>query len=232
MTRRRSVFRGGSRRSPASRRRSRRPGGPSHLSARRRAARRRGRVRAARWILGAAGAVLAVTLLAVLLPMSRAQAPVCMNEPDTFPASGIGGWHGEQLENAAIIMRTANGLGLGRDGQILGVMAAMGESTLRNIGYGDWETSRVTNPDGTPTSSLGLFQQQEWWGSAEARMEPATAASLFYSRLGRLDGWQGMARSHAIHLVQVNTNPDHYAAYEDDAIAVVDALSGPCPADG
>lgn len=197
---------------------------------------RRARARRRTWIPGAliGGGLTLAALLAVLVPVAASHDPVslCVSEPASFPRSGVDGWKGEQLENAAIIVRTATAEGFGRDGQILGVMTAIGESSLRNIDYGDWETSGVTNPDGTRTSSIGLFQQQDWWGTVEERMNPARAAELFYARLARLDGWQEMAPTLAIHRVQINADPDHYARFEDDATAIVDALSGPCAPQG
>lgn len=179
-----------------------------------------------------ASAAIVVTGALAVVGMLTATRPdaYCVDEPRAFPAAGVDGWVGEQLENAAIIVRTADELGLERDGQILGVMAAMGESSLRNIDYGDWETSGVTNPDGTRTSSIGLFQQQDWWGSVEDRMDPATAARLFFTRLERVPQWQTLEPSHAIHRVQINSDREHYARFEDDATRVVVALSGACPA--
>ena len=176
-------------------------------------------------------AVAVVTGLAVLIPLGLAHerpASICASDPATFPSAGIEGWEGEQLENAAIIMQTAGALGFGRDGQILGVMTAMGESSLRNIDYGDWETTGFTNPDGSRTTSIGLFQQQEWWGTVEERMDPATAARLFYERLARVADWQTMDPSLAIHRVQINLDPAYYSRYLHDATAVVDAFSEPC----
>jgi hypothetical protein len=172
----------------------------------------------------------AVVAGVVLVPLSLARDPVvvCAADPATYPAAGIAGWSGEQLENAATIMQAASAVGLGRDAQILGVMTAMGESSLNNIDYGDWETNGVTNPDGTRTSSIGLFQQQSWWGSIEERMDPATSAGLFFARLARLPDWPTLERSHAIHRVQINTDRDYYTRYEADAVAVVDALSASC----
>ncbi len=184
------------------------------------------------WLPGIlAGGVTLVVLLAVLVPIAASRAPLelCVSEPATFPDAGVAGWRGEQLENAAVIARTATAHGFDRNGQILGIMAAMGESSLHNIDYGDWETSGITNPDGTRTSSIGLFQQQDWWGSVEERMDPQAAAGLFYARLARLDGWAQMQPSYAIHRVQINSDPEHYARFEQDAAAIVDALSGPCP---
>ena len=210
-----------SRRKPAARRK---------MPTRRQAAARARRQRIVRRLLLSAGALVAVVGLFVLIPLSLARdpAPICIDDPRTFPAAGVEGWSGEQLENAATIVRTASAMGFPREGQILGVMTAMGESSLRNIDYGDWETRGFTNPDGSRTSSIGLFQQQDWWGSVEQRMDPATSATLFFDRLGRLPEWQAMEPSHAIHRVQVNTDRDYYARFQADATAVVDALSGPC----
>lgn len=183
-----------------------------------------------RRVLASALIVAAAVVLAVLVPisMARDEVAICADDPATFPAEGVAGWRGEQLENAATIMRTASDLGFAADGQIIGVMTAMGESGLRNIDYGDWETIGFTNPDGTRTTSIGLFQQQHWWGSVETRMDPAAASALFFARLAALDGWQQMDPSHAIHRVQVNTDRDYYARFHADASAVVEALSAPC----
>lgn len=177
-----------------------------------------------------ASVALAISAVFVVLGLLTAPLPdaYCPDEPQAFPALGIDGWRGEQLENAAVIVGTARELGFGRDGQIIGVMAAMGESSLHNIDYGDWETSGVTNPDGSRTSSIGLFQQQAWWGTAQERMDPATAATKFFTRLGKLPGWQKMPPSHAINRVQINSDREHYARFADDAAQVVDALSGEC----
>ncbi|MGM7668489.1 hypothetical protein [Microbacterium sp. A93] len=188
--------------------------------------------RSARPVILTLGTLTLAALLIVLIPVATSKDPlrVCVDDTAAFPAEGVAGWQGGQLENAAIIVRTAKAQQLERDGQILGVMAAMGESSLHNIDYGDWETSGITNPDGTRTSSIGLFQQQEWWGSPQERMDPASAAALFFGRLAGLAGWQQMEPTQAIHRVQINTDPNHYAQFEDDATLVVDALSGACPA--
>lgn len=201
------------------------------MSPRRRAQRRMRRRKVLQRVAWSAAAVLVVALAVVLIPLGLAQekpVAVCLTDPGTFPEAGIEGWQGEQLENAATIMQTATALGFGRDGQILGVMTAMGESSLHNIDYGDWETSGFTNPDGSRTTSIGLFQQQDWWGTPEQRMDPATAATLFYQRLARVHDWQAMEPSLAIHRVQINLDPAYYTRYRADAVAVVDGLSASC----
>jgi hypothetical protein len=166
--------------------------------------------------------------LAVLVAGTLRDGGICITEPSTFPDRGIEGWSGEQLENAATIILTARERELGARAQVLGVMTAMGESSLRNIDYGDWETSGITNPDGSRTSSIGLFQQQDWWGTPEERMDPATASTLFFERLVRVPGWQDAEPTAVIHRVQVNADPTFYARFESDATAVVSALSTPC----
>ncbi|QNA93328.1 MULTISPECIES: hypothetical protein [unclassified Microbacterium] len=218
----------GAAKKPAARRRS--TARRRSPSARQRAAIRARRRKTLQRVLLSIGAVAVLGGLLVLIPRGLAHdpAPVCVDEPQTLPEAGIEGWSGAQLDNAATIVRTAAALGYSREGQVLGVMTAMGESSLRNIDYGDWETRGFTNPDGSRTSSIGLFQQQDWWGSVEQRMDPATATTLFFERLGRVPAWQSMEPSHAIHRVQVNTDRDYYARFQADATAVVAALSGPC----
>lgn len=107
------------------------------------------------------------------------------------------------------------------------IIAAMGESTLSNISYGD-DIHGVRNPDGTLTSSIGILQQQEWWGTKEERMSPKTAAQLFIlgakrqgGGLADVTGWQNMGESAAIHAVQGNADPSHYTrsiSYADGII--------------
>ncbi|KAA9134409.1 M15 family metallopeptidase [Microbacterium caowuchunii] len=125
-------------------------------------------------------------------------------------------------------MNAATALGLPERAQVLGVMAAMGESGLRNITYGDWETAGVTNPNGTRTTSIGLFQQQTSWGSTDERLNPTKSATLFYQRLAKLDGWETLPASQAIHRVQINSDPNHYSKWEAAAEQVTAALTVPC----
>lgn len=140
-------------------------------------------------------------------------------------AQNVAGYSGDQLLNAAHIMNAATVLGLPEEAQIIGVMVAMGESSLKNITYGD-DIVGVKNPDGTPTSSVGLFQQQTWWGSYADRMDPEKSATLFFGRLATVPGWQDMQPSAAAHKVQRNADPNHYTKYLQSAVDVVAALSG------
>jgi hypothetical protein len=133
----------------------------------------------------------------------------------------------EQLSNAVAVINAADDADLPLKAQVIGVMTALGESSLLNLDHGD-EGDGVTNPDGSPTCSLGVFQQQ-WclgWGTREQVMDPAYAAGKFYDALAKVDGWQNLPPTIAAHRVQHNANPWHYEPYWDAASAIVSALTG------
>ena len=132
-----------------------------------------------------------------------------------------------QIENAKLIDEGVAELGYSGKTSRLIIIAAFGESTLENIDYGD-DIHGVRNPDGSLTSSIGVLQQQEWWGSREERMNPKIAAQLFIlgakrqgGGLGDVAGWENLPESHAINRVQKNSNPDHYTASISSADAII-----------
>ncbi|MET0714834.1 MAG: peptidase M23 [Mycetocola sp.] len=144
-------------------------------------------------------------------------------------ATGVAAeYDAEQLCNAATIIDAGSALGLSTRDQTIAVMTAMGESALRNIAYGDWETSGVRNPDGSPTTSIGLFQQQDEWGSREERLNPQTAATLFYRAMTERvpqPERDALTPTLVAHRTQVNDDPSHYAAYWAAAVGIVDDLA-------
>lgn len=184
---------------------------------------------------GGLAAVIALPLLVVVLlaggdctsGANTAVATATVNV-DKLPVQTVGDFSGEQLVNAAYIMNSGQALGLDAQGQAIGVMTAIGESTLVNLDYGD-DINGVTNPDGTPTCSLGLFQQQ-WclgtWGTREQVKDPTYAATTFFKRLVGVEGWQSIEPSIAAHRVQGNADPYHYQEYWAPAVEIVSALSG------
>ena len=144
-------------------------------------------------------------------------------------ASGAGAeYNAEQLCNAGTIIDVGSALGLSARDQTIAVMTAIGESSLRNIAFGDWETSGERNPDGSPTTSIGLFQQQDEWGSREERLNPQTAATLFYrAMVERVPQPERDALTPTLvaHRTQLNDDPSHYAVYWPAAVAVVEKLT-------
>lgn len=175
---------------------------------------------------GVAGVMMLLVGLVLGIAMPGNAAAVCGagNAVDVAGISDterVGSWDAEQLVNAGHIMNAAAAMGLGVRAQQVGVMTAMGESSLRNIDHGD----DAVNPDGSIADSIGLFQQQSSWGSTPDRLDPATSARLFFERLVAVSGWEQLAPSTAAHQVQRNSDEDHYARWWDEAVAVTDALA-------
>ena len=83
------------------------------------------------------------------------------------------------------------------------------ESSFRNIGYGD-EAQGVKNPDGSATTSVGTFQQQDWWGPRADRMDVKKSANLFMDRLLQFN-WKGMEEGAAAQRVQASAHPGAYS---------------------
>ena len=127
-------------------------------------------------------------------------------------------YSGKQLQNAAYIMNAAESLGLTQQAQVIGVMTAMGESTLQVLDRGD-----AAGPD-----SRGLFQQRSngAWGSYEDRMDPTISATNFFKALQKVDGWDTLEPTIAIHRVQINQDPFYYRKFQSPAQNVVTQLAG------
>jgi LysM repeat protein len=130
----------------------------------------------------------------------------------------------EMEANAATIVRVGQQLGVSDYGIIIALAAAMQESSLRNINYGDRD-------------SLGLFQQRPstGWGTAEQLLSPEYASRLFFggsanpnagTTLGLLDisGWESMTVTDAAQKVQISAYPNAYAKWETSARAWLAAL--------
>lgn len=182
--------------------------------------------------LGVLAAVMAlfVTLLVAIASMLGAQSPAaaaCRDDAQVdsvsiIPGAGknlpaVGIWEGEQLVNAGIIIATGAEMKVSARAQAIAVMTAMGESSLRILGYGD-----AVGPD-----SRGLFQQRAngAWGSLADRMNPRTSTQNFLKALLKVPNWETLEPTIAAHRTQINADPYHYAPFWDDALAVMEALS-------
>lgn len=167
-------------------------------------------------------ALIAVLLLLVTVIVSAggSAAFACGTDgalrPGTIPDEPVAGYEGQQLQNAATIMRVGAELGLDRQAQTIGVMTAMGESTLQNVDFGD----------GAGPDSRGLFQIRAMHGPLSDRMDPAWSAEWFLTRLAQVEAWQQMEPTLAANAVQRNLDPWHYEQYWASAERVVEALAG------
>ena len=139
-------------------------------------------------------------------------------DPNSVPQGPIAGYNHEQLVNAAHVMLAAQKLSLSARDQQIGVMTAMGESSLRVIDHGD-----AVGPD-----SRGLFQQRDngAWGSYEDRMNPFISATNFFKIESTIEGRESMEPTLVANAVQRNADPYYYQPFWEPSGAVVNALGG------
>lgn len=120
----------------------------------------------------------------------------------------------EQVGNVQLIIRIGRELGVPDRGIAIALGAAMQESWLRNLDWGDRD-------------SLGLFQQRPsaGWGTKKQVMDAGYATRAFYTGVdgadgpvtrGLLDipGWQKLSFTQAAQAVQISAYPDRYARWE------------------
>lgn len=131
----------------------------------------------------------------------------------------------EMATNARVIIAVGKSLGVSDYGLVIALSAAMQESSLRNLNYGDRD-------------SLGLFQQRPstGWGTPAQVTDPVYASRLFFGgpsnpnkgkTRGLLDisGWKTMSVTQAAQAVQRSAYPNAYAKWESSARAWLDQLS-------
>lgn len=135
----------------------------------------------------------------------------------TATPEAIGPYKGEQLVNAGHIIAAGRAMDLDARTITIGVMAAMGESSLVNIDRGD-----AVGPD-----SRGLFQQRSngAWGTYRDRMDPRTATTNFFKALIKVPGYKNLEPTIAAHRTQRNADPNHYTRFWRDASNVVATLT-------
>lgn len=163
----------------------------------------------------------ALKLSSIIYPGQRILIP---GKSDKDAGSAITTLTNEQSGNAKIVIAVGRSLGVSDRGIVIALAAAMQESSLRNIRYGDRD-------------SIGLFQQRPsaGWGSVDEIMDPVHAARLFYggpknpnkgSTRGLLDisGWQSMTVTQAAQAVQISAHPHAYAKWEASAWAWIAQL--------
>ena len=144
------------------------------------------------------------------------------NVPDSLVVTTANGetftLNKQQLTHAATIITVGSRIeGVTRDGVQIAIMAALTESTLRqlaNTGTYPESGGYPNDGNGSDHDSLGLFQMrpQSGWGSVAELMDPEYQAAAFFggpsgpnypSPRGLLDipGWQSMGKGEAGHLV-------------------------------
>lgn len=147
-----------------------------------------------------------------------------------------------QLGRAAAIIAVGKTEQVPARGQLIAVMAALTESSLRvlsNTGAYPQSSSITNDGNGGDHDSLGLFQQRPTagWGSVQNLMDPVWSSRAFYggpsgpnhgSPRGLLDvhGWQTMDPGAAAQAVQGSAYPERYAVNRPVAEKVLATLGG------
>ncbi len=98
-------------------------------------------------------------------------------------------------------------------GIIVALATAMQESGMRNLANPKVPASLSIPNEGLGHDhlSVGIFQQQPWWGALADLMNPRMAAVKFFEALLKVGGWQQMAPTVAAQAVQRSAFPDAYA---------------------
>jgi LysM repeat protein len=128
--------------------------------------------------------------------------------------SGVVRLSGEMLENARVIADVGRALGLPDDGVVIALAAAMQDSSLHNLAFGE-------------ADAVGLFQQRPslGWGDPADLLDPHRAATAFFGgpgsgvvapATGLLDvgGWEFMSVGEAAAAVQRTSSPAAYGKWE------------------
>jgi N-acetylmuramoyl-L-alanine amidase len=121
---------------------------------------------------------------------------------------------GEMRDNAHTIIEVGRDLGLPSDGVVVALCAAMQDSSLHNLPFGE-------------DDAVGLFQQRpsRGWGDDVALLDPRLATVAFYGGAGSgvvapatglldVGGWEFMSVGEAAHAVQRNASPAAYGKWE------------------
>lgn len=121
----------------------------------------------------------------------------------------------EQADNAALIAAGSFSSDLPHHAATVALAAAIQESDLRNITYGDRD-------------SLGLFQQRpsQGWGTEAEILDRHHATHAFYAALREIDGWEDLTVTQAAQAVQRSALPTAYADHEADARLWARVLTG------
>lgn len=123
-----------------------------------------------------------------------------------------------QAANAAVIAAAGARAGLPDHAVSVALATALQESKLHNLPFGDRD-------------SVGLFQQRpsQGWGPPASLLDPHFAAGAFYAHLAKVPHWQSRPVADAAQAVQRSASGAAYAAWEPEARALAQALTGQVP---
>jgi hypothetical protein len=124
----------------------------------------------------------------------------------------------EQAQIAATIAGVAHQRGLPSRAVTVAYAAAMQETHLHNLDYGDRD-------------SVGIFQQRpsEGWGPASKLINPVYASTKFFQALTRVRDYRHLPVYKAAQAVQHSADGYAYAQYQHMAVRLTAAFTGASP---
>lgn len=161
-------------------------------------------------------AVLALSLLLVLVIGLPLFIVAGFLPSDRCRVANGGDFNADQLAIARTIVDVGRQLQLPDRGVVAGLMAGIGESSLRNLSHGD----------AARNDTIGVFQIGPEHGTYAQRMDPAWSAGNFFKRLTAVAGWETLPETIAIHKAQRNKDPNHYQRYLEAANGLFGLIAG------
>jgi hypothetical protein len=121
----------------------------------------------------------------------------------------------EQAAIAATIAGVAHHQAMPRRAVVVAYAAAIQESKLQNLGYGDRD-------------SVGVFQQRpsEGWGPARKLLDPVFASTKFFQALATVPGYQRQPVYRAAQAVQHSADGSAYIQYQQEATLLAADFTG------
>ncbi len=135
-----------------------------------------------------------------------------------------------QISNAAEMVQAGKALNAPDEALVLDLMAALQESTIRNLANSNVPDSLNYPHDavGSDHKSVGTLQEQVdmGWGTLDQLMQPSWQSTQFLTRLLRLPGWQTMSPTNAIQAIQHSAAGDAYQRWESPAEQILGSIQG------
>ena len=176
-----------------------------------------------------AASMIGLTALLVLLGgVGDATAHTGLLSGSVCASSGpIAGMSDVAAANGRVVAAVSVARG-GDQAAVIALMTGLAESGLRVLANPNDPAGNAypSQGIGSDHASLGMFQQQLWWGTAAQRMEPVASTNIFLDHLLAIPNWQAAPPWQAAQSVQASAFADgsNYRAQTDRAISILNAV--------
>ncbi|MHB8185777.1 MAG: C40 family peptidase [Dermatophilaceae bacterium] len=167
-------------------------------------------------------------LLLLLAGVSDATAQTGLISGSVCSTSGpIAGIPDVAAANGRVVAAVAVARG-GDPAALIALITGLAESGLRVLANPNDPAGNAYPSQGVGSdhASLGIFQQQPWWGTAAQRMEPVASTNIFLDHLLAIPNWQALPPWLAAQSVQASAFSDgsNYHAQMDLAVSILNAV--------